>query len=158
MNVKDYPPLPGATTGRPMTEVTSAEDLKAVGVSGTAFAIHQGDKISFEATETPTVVKQPVRANDASSPVAYYVGCIRNDKPSWVGIGIFTRRDTDNQPIGELQAKAVNEPDFLSVYANLLAGKTITCDKLIEVKTPVFENNARTDKTQVRMMPNIIYA
>lgn len=158
MNVKDYPLLPGATNGRPVTEVTDADDLKAVGVSNTAFAIHVGDKITFEKTENPLIVKQPVRANDATSPIAYYVGCQRNDKPSWVGIGIFTRRDASNQPIGELQAKAVNEPNFLSVYANLLAGKAITCDKLIEVKTPVFKDGQRTEDTQTRMMPNILYA
>lgn len=153
--LENMPLLPGATTGRPMTAVTDANDLKAVGVSNTAFGVHVGDKISFDAGE-PLVVKQPIRS-EANAPIAYYVGCNRNGKDSWVGIGIFTRRDAKNQPIGEIQAKAVNMPNFLEVYSELLAGKTITCDKLIEVETPVFKDGVRTSETQKRMMPNILY-
>ena len=153
----NLPILPGHANGRPATPVTDANELKGVGVSNTAFQIHVGDKITFDAGE-PYVVKQAIRANDPSAPNAYYVACMRNGKESWAGIGLFTRRDADNKPIGEFQAQAVNEPNFLAVYDKYLAGKTITCDQLIEVKTPVFENGQRTEKTTTRMMPNIKYA
>lgn len=157
-SIENMPLLPGQNNGRSV-ETVDANALKSIGVSGSAFAMHVGDKISFEATDEPLVISQKVRANDPQSPLAYYVACERNDKPSWIGISVFTRRDADGQPVGEFQKTALREPSFAAVYANLLAGKTITADTTSTYKASEFDTAGnRLNTTVERTIPVIKYA
>jgi len=132
-NLTDMPLLPGQNNGRDVTTV-SADALKSIGISGSAFAMHVGDTIAFEETNEPLVISQAVRANDPQSPVAYYVACERNGKPSWIGISNFTRRDAVGQPIGEFQKNALKEASFAAIYDNLLSGKSITASETVTYK------------------------
>lgn len=132
-NLNDMPLLPGQNSGRAVSEVPS-DALKTIGISGSAFAMHVGDKIAFEETDSPLVISQPVRANDPDSPLAYYVACERNGKPSWLGISNFTRRDAEGQPIGEFQKNALREASFAAIYDNMLSGKAITATETVVYK------------------------
>lgn len=155
-NLADMPLLPGQNNGREVNEVSTA-DLKSIGVSGSAFSLHVGDKIAFDAG-TPLVVSQAVRANDPKSPLAYYVACERNGNPSWLGISVFTRRDATGQPVGEFQKTALREPSFEAIYNNLLAGKTITASKMKTYQATEWDAAGnRLDTTVERQAPVIEY-
>ena len=91
--LSQMPILPGANQEGRAPQPVSVEKLNTVGVSNTAFSLHEGDVIKFP-EGTPLVVSQKIR-NSADSPVAYYVAVERNGKPSWLGIGILTRRDAE---------------------------------------------------------------
>lgn len=114
-------PILAGSKERPMTPV-NVEDLKTVGVSNNAFALHTGDTITFP-DQDPLVVSQKIR-NTEDSPLAYYVGVEKNGKPSLLSVGYFTRRDVNGNPIGEFQAKNLDCANFLEMY-NLWRGKTI---------------------------------
>lgn len=157
INFNDLPMIPGQNT-RPVTQI-SADQLKEVGVNNSLYAIRKGDKLVFDATDAPVVVAQAVRENDANSPKAYYVGCTRNNKPSWVGIGIFTRRDAHAQPLGEIQSKALGYANFADVYTNLLSGKTIVCDDIVEKEMAAFDRTTgqRLAENRKTMVPHLKY-
>lgn len=150
------PLLPGANNGRQVVEV-SADKLREIGVSGSAFSIHEGDQIKFDDVDTPLVVSQPIRKG--SDTLAYYVACERNGNPSWVGIGVFTRRNVEGQPVGKFQEKALREPSFADIYKNLLKGKTITSVGTLTYQAAHFDAAGVRDeeKTDTRTCPNIEY-
>lgn len=154
LEIKDMPLLPGQNSGREVKIVDIAK-LNEVGVNGSAFALHKDDVIAFPAGE-PLVISQKVR-NEANSPLAYYVGCIRNGKNSWLSTGILTRRDYTGAPIGEFQKKMCEKPSFKEIY-EYLAGKTIKGGELKAVKFYRFVNNQRTDETREQYVPEIIEA
>lgn len=157
LTINDLPVIPGQNT-RPVTAV-SAEQLKEVGQNNGIFAIRKDDKLTFDATDSPVVYSQPVRENDANSPKAYYVGCTRNGKPSWVGIGIFTRRDAHGQPLGKIQEDALRNANFAEVYKNVLSGKTIVCDSLVEKEMAAFDRTTgqRLAENRKSMVPHLKY-
>lgn len=116
------PLLPGEANGRAKEEV-NVNDIQSVGVSVSAFSLTKGDKVQFEDTDTPLVVKQKIRKED-NSPVAHYVAVIKNDQKTWLNISSLTRRDAEGQPIGEFRKKAIGYPNFITMYNSLLKGKT----------------------------------
>ena len=132
-----------------------AEALKTLGVNGGAFTLHKGDVIEFEG-EAPQVFSQPVNTSD-NSPLAYYVACTRNGKPSLLSIGILTRIDAKGQPLGEFQAKMREKANFAEVY-EALKHKKIKGGELKSHEFAVFENGVRTDRVQTRMIPEIEWA
>lgn len=156
LEIKDMPLLPGQNQGREVTPVAVA-DLKGVGVQGGAFALHKGDVIEFPEGD-PLVVSQKVR-NTPDSPLAYYVGCIRNGKKSWLATGVLTRLDYRGQAIGPFQEEMRQKPSFKEVY-EALAGKKIKGGELKEIQVAVFDRQTgeRTDKTQSRFIPEIEWA
>lgn len=151
---KNMPLLPGQNAGRAVTRVES-DKLAEVGVNGSAFAIHKDDHIVFPDQE-PLVVSQPI-SNDVNANKAYYVGVERNGKPSWLGIGILTRRDSNGQPIGKFQEKMCEKASFKDIYDSL-KGKTLVGGELKSYTSAVFENGVRTDKTRERLSPEITCA
>jgi len=154
--INDMPLLPGQNNGREIQTVT-AEQLKEIGVSGSAFAMHVGDKLEFDSTNTPLVVSQPVRKD--SQNLAYYVACKRNGNNSWIPVSTFTRRDANGQPIGEFQKQALNEPSFAEVYAKMLSGKTITAETTTQYQAPKFDTAGnRLEETVTRIAPVLKYA
>lgn len=153
--ISDMPYLPGQRDGRPVVQV-SAEQLNEVGANGSAFSFHVGDVVKFEETDTPLVVSQPVTKD--STRLQYLVACEKNGRKSWMGIGIFTRRDATGAPVGDFQEKALKEPSFKEVYAALLSGKTLTCKSLVDKQFAVFKDGERTDELQTRKVPVIEYA
>lgn len=157
-DIKSMPLLPGQNDGREVKTV-NPENLNGIGIQGGAFALHVNDVIEFEDTDKPLVVSQPVRKTP-NSPVAYYVGCTRNGKPSWLGIGIFTRRDAEGKAIGEFQSQALNCPSFKEVYATMLAGKKITAKETATYKAAKFDDagNRVEGETISRNAPVIVYA
>lgn len=157
-NLDSMPLLPGQTSGREVKTV-NPEDLKGIGIQGGAFALHVNDVVEFENTDKPLVISQPVR-NTPNSPLAYYVACTRNGKPSWLGIGIFTRRDANGKAIGEFQANALNYPSFQEVYNSMLAGKKITAKETATYQAAKFDTagNRVEGETVSRTTPVIVYA
>ena len=151
--LSQMPILPGANQEGRAPQLVSVEKLNTVGVSNTAFALHEGDVIKFP-EGNPLVVAQKIR-NSTDSPVAYYVAVERNGKPSWLGIGILTRRDANGQPLGKFQAKMINKPSFKEIYEEL-AGKTIKGGSSVAHKFAVFaQDGTRTEETRERMIPTI---
>lgn len=150
MNYADYPVLPNAEN-RPVRQIT-ADEIPNVGANSGAFSIHKGDILEFK-EETPMMCAQEV--SDTPSPTtgkkpeAYYVACLRKragqaeGKPSWVGIGIFTRRDIDGKPVGEFQERASVYANFQDLYDAELKGKTLTCTGMIKKKFPRFQDGKR---------------
>ena len=152
--LSNMPMLPGAAQGRAPKPVDAAK-LNEVGVNGAAFSIHKGDTIEFP-NEDPLVVEQKI-SNDANSATAYYVAVNRNGKPSWLGIGILTRRDADGKPLGKFQEDMLTYPSFKEIY-EALRGKKIKGGELKNHDFAVFENGQRTDKRRTRQIPEIEYA
>lgn len=150
------PLLPGQFNGREVSQV-AASDLASVGANMGAFTMHLNDVIAFDATDAPLVVKQPINDKD-DSPMQYFVACTRNGNPSWLTVGILSRRDADGKAIGEFQEKALLEPSFKEIYAHLLSGKTITCKSMVDKEFSVFKDGVRTDARQTRKVPVIEYA
>ena len=150
------PLLPGQKQGRDVNPV-DVNNLNAIGVQGGAFQLHKGDVIEFPAGE-PLVVSQKVR-NAPDSPLAYYVGCIRNGKESWLSISSLTRRNYQGLPIGKFQEAMCEKPSFKEVYEEL-AGKKIKAGEPKEVIFAVFDRTTgeRTDKTVPRYIPEIEWA
>ena len=150
------PLLPGQKQGRDVNPV-DVNTLNEIGIQGGAFALHKGDVIEFPEGQ-PLVVSQKVR-NTPDSPLAYYVGCIRNGKESWLAISSLTRRDYQGVPVGDFQVKMCEKPSFKEVYEEL-AGKKIKAGEPKEVKFAVFDNKTgeRTDKVQSRYLPEITWA
>lgn len=151
--VKDMPLLPGQNAGRTVNTV-SVDKLAEIGVNGSAFAIHKDDVITFPNND-PLVVSQKISA-DENANLAYYVGVERNKKPSWLGIGILTRRDASGKPIGAFQEEMCQKASFKDIYESL-KGKTIKGGELKSYTSAVFENGVRTDKTRERVSPEILY-
>lgn len=152
--VSNMPLLPGEAQGRIRTQV-DASKLNEIGVNGGAFAIHKGDIIEFP-DESPLVVSQHI-SDDPKSNVAYYVAVNRNGKPSWLGIGILTRRDSNGKPLGKFQEEMLTKASFKDIYDSL-RGKKIKGGELKEHTFAVFENNTRTDRVNTRSIPEIEYA
>ena len=151
--LSQMPILPGANQEGRAPKQVPADSLNTVGVSNTAFALYEGDVIKFP-EGSPLVVAQKIR-NSADSPIAYYVAVERNGKPSWLGIGILTRRDANGQPLGKFQAKMINKPSFKEIYEEL-AGKTIKGGSSVAHKFSVFsQDGTRTDETRERLIPTI---
>ena len=150
--MNNMPLLPGSNMEGRQPEQVSQDDLKTVGISGSAFAIHTGDVIKFPEGQ-PLVVKQKIR-NEENSPIAYYVGVERNGKASWLGIGNLTRRDVDGKPLGKFQEKMLRYPSFAAMYEDL-AGKTIKGGTLREQFFAVFDNGKRTNEKVGRMIADI---
>ena len=147
------PLLPGQQS-RPVNAV-DADNLKAIGVQGGAFALHEGDVIKFP-DGNPLVVSQKIR-EAADSPLAYYVAVERNGKPSWLSISTLTRRDGHNEPLDDVRKELSYLPSFAEVY-NAIRGKSIKCTKMKTVDLAVFENGQRVDgKFQQRSMGIIEY-
>ena len=157
-NLDAMPILPGQTSGREVKTV-NPEDLKSIGIQSGAFAMHINDVVEFENTDKPLVISQPVR-NTPNSPLAYYVACTRNGKPSWLGIGILTRRDVEGKPIGEFQANALNYPSFLDLYSSMLSGKKITAKDTVTYRAVKYDaaGNRVEGETIFRTAPVIVYA
>lgn len=120
LDAKNMPMIPGENQeGRKAYPVKDA-DLKEVGVRNGAFALHTGDKITFE--EKPLLYAQDIPGSNSK---AYWIGCHRNGKPSWIGLGFLTRRDFNNKPLGKVQELMNNQPNFVEMYDNVLKGHTI---------------------------------
>lgn len=152
--LNQMPLLPGQQN-RPVAQV-AADNLKSIGVSGGAFALHVGDIIKFP-DEEPLVVSQKIRETE-DSPVAYYVAVERNGKPSWLSVSTLTRRDGHNEPIDAIRKELSYLPSFAEVY-NSLRGKSIKCTEMKTVDLAVFENGQRVDgKFQQRPMGVVEYA
>jgi hypothetical protein len=147
------PLLPGQNAGREVNPV-DVNKLNEIGIQVGAFALHKDDVIKFPEGQ-PLVVSQKVR-NEANSPLAYYVGVERNGKPSWLGIGILTRRDHTGTPIGDFQKKMCEKASFKEIYEEL-AGKAIKGGELKEVKMAVFRDGQRTDDVRSTYVPEIIW-
>ena len=128
-------PILSGSKERPMVEV-SAEELKNVGVNNGAFALYTDDVVEFK-DDKPLVVAQKVR-NTADSPVAYYVGCYRNGKPSLLSVSWFTRRDANGDPLGEFQSKNLRCANFVEIY-DLWKGKTIKGGQMRSHQMPKFD-------------------
>lgn len=154
LELSSMPLLPGQNQGRTVTPV-AADKLNEVGVNGSAFSIHKGDKITFP-NEEPLVVSQKI-SNDANANSAYYVGVERNGTKSWLSVGILTRRDSDGKPLGKFQEEMLAKPSFKEIYDSL-KGKTIVGGELKTHTFAVFDNGVRTDKTRERQIPEINYA
>lgn len=151
--LSNMPILPGANQEGRAPKQVAVENLNTVGVSNSAFSLHEGDVIKFP-EGSPLVVEQKIR-NSADSPKAYYVAVERNGKPSWLGIGILTRRDANGNPLGPFQAKMINKPSFKEIYEDL-AGKTIKGGASKPHKFAVFaQDGTRTEETRERLIPSI---
>lgn len=155
LELKAMPLLPGQNNGRSISQVP-VENLKSIGVTGSAFSVHTGDVIQFPEGD-PLVVSQKINANDPQSNLAYYVGCIRNGKNSWLAVGQLTRRDATGAYVGKFQEEMGKYPSFQDVYA-ALAGKSIKGGEMVEKEFAVFDNGVRTDRTQKRMICEIEWA
>ena len=153
LELKNMPLLPGQNAGREVNPV-DVNKLNEIGIQVGAFALHKGDIIKFPEGQ-PLVVSQKVR-NEANSPLAYYVGVERNGKPSWLGIGVLTRRDHTGTPIGEFQKKMSEKASFKEIYEEL-AGKSIKGGELKEVKMAVFRDGQRTDDVRTTYVPEITW-
>ena len=90
------PILPGANQEGRAPQPVSVEKLNTVGVSNTAFALHEGDVIKFP-EGTPLVVSQKIR-NSADSPVAYYVAVERNGNNAVCSRVVRNRKSISHQP------------------------------------------------------------
>lgn len=154
LEINSMPLLPGAMVPGRAPQVVSPDDLRGVGISGGAFALHKGDKIQFP-DEEPLVVSQKINSSE-NSPVAYYVAVIRNGEKSWLGIGNLTRRDANGLPLGKFQEEMLTKPSFKEIYDSL-RGKTIVCGEMKSHQFAVFENGQRTEKTVSRSYPEISY-
>ena len=154
LELNQMPLLPGQAQNRTVTQVDGNE-LNKIGINGGAFAVHKGDVIQFP-DEDPLVVSQKVN-DSANSPLAYYVGVIRNGEKSWLPIGTLTRRDAKGLPLGKFQEEMLTKPSFKEMW-NALKGKTIKGGEPKEYEFAVFENGIRTDKTRTRSISVIEYA
>lgn len=144
--IETMPMLPGADK-REMKKVDQIE-LKNVGVTSNAFALHEGDQITFN-SEEPVVVSQQIRKD--SDAVAYYVACTRNGENSWLGVGNLTRRDINGKYLCATREKLGRYPNFASMYKDALQGHTLTAGTAVEKTFAVFENNQVIEgKTRTR--------
>jgi hypothetical protein len=157
IEIKDMPLLPGQKVGENFNTV-EVDKLAEVGQNRGAFSLHEGDKIEFP-NQDPIVAMTLVRpAMGDASPKAYYVAVTRNGQNSWLPIGVLTRRDATNRPLGKIQEELLAYPSFKEVYEHL-KGKTLVAGKSVTHKFAHFDGNGnRVDgEFDERAIPELQY-
>lgn len=140
-DLKNYPSIPNVEN----PVAVDASRLTSIGVNTGAYAVREGDVISFDSDES--VVEQPITGSNNK---AYYITCTRNGKLSFISAGQLTRRAYVNGTfgyVGTLQEKLGMMPS-LKERLEYVAGKTFKGSAPMAVETAVFENGVRTDKKQ----------
>jgi len=152
LELKDMPLIPGQNQADRAVKEVKDVDLKSVGVRNGAFSLHTGDEITFE--EKPLLVEQALPGSESK---AYWIGCKRNGKPSWIGLGFLTRRDFNNKPLSRVQELMNAQPNFAEMYENVLKGHTIKGGQSKEYQLADFADGKRLDTPRTVTLVEAIY-
>lgn len=139
------------------SETVNLEALKSTGVPFAKNGIAKGDEISFpETLEDVSVRKQNVRKKKFDGPQQFLVTVIKNGRVGEVALGSLRRTGKDFSTSCPFIEDMVKNYDNDLERVKSLLGKTIVCNELKEMESPVFTaEGERTDQFEVRKFPVI---
>ena len=152
LEIKEMPLIPGQNQKDRQIRQVKDVDFTNIAVRNGAFSLHVGDIITFD--DIPLLVEQSIPNTSAK---CYWVGCMRNGKPSWIGLGFLTRRDYYNNPIDRLQELMNSQPNFLAMYENVLRGHKIIGGTVKTYHLAVFVDGVRQDTPRAVPLVEAIY-
>ena len=143
-DVKDFPAIP-AIGGRKV-EGATLKELEEKGTTLITYGVNEGDVIVFPATEDQIELKKrQIRPNSDNYEMLLKV--VRNNKGSWLSVGVLNRRDhkfNPVHPVAEALTGCANDAERVKE----MLGTTIEAKKMVDYTRTKFVNKMRTDEIE----------
>ena len=134
--------------------------LQTTGETFISYGVSKGDVIEFPANENEVVAyEQPIRPNNPDGPKQRLLQVKKNDKYTWLSLGVLNRTDYNREPTCDFCKEMVDLPNDWARIEHLF-GKKITVKDMVQKPFQKFDRQTGTridGESELRPTPVLEY-